>query len=137
MPNWCYQSLHLIGSGALLKELNLSLNNNRFCDFVRPMPCKVWLEPDEEGQGWYNWRLNNWGTKWDVSSVEDQVFNYADNKSTLAFKCQTPWNVPLFIWDELVLMGIQVDADYHEESGLFRGEYRNGVNYKYKDGELV
>jgi hypothetical protein len=84
------------------------------------MPFEQWLAPKTRSQngyeiaGWYDWRLNNWGTKWDVVDVQiTQPLTLHDDEEDVA---------P----ERLVNMGISVDADYQDEGMMFEGTYLNG-----------
>ena len=50
--------------------------------------------PDER---WYNWRINNWGIKWDLDDVETQ--DWDDHQIIYTF--ETPWGPPEYICSAL------------------------------------
>jgi len=116
--------------------------NPQFCQLVCPMPFEQWLAPRTQWQGfdvegWYDWRVENWGTKWDVAEVEitqpltlhdDEDVDPASMNASFSFNCWTAWGPPIPVWDKLHSMGISVDADYQDEGGLFEGQYLNGVD---------
>jgi hypothetical protein len=142
MPNHCYQGVHIHGPRFLVKELydHLTKADPEFCQVVKPMPFEQWLAPKTQWQGfevegWYDWRVKNWGTKWDVVDVEitqpltvhdDEDVEPFSMKASFSFSCWTAWAPPIPVWDKLYEMGISVDADYQDEGGLFEGEYLNG-----------
>ena len=144
MPNHCYQQVHVYGPRFLVKELydNLSKEEPQFCQVVLPMPFEQWLAPKSrlhgyEVEGWYDWRVTNWGTKWDVVDVEitQSLLLHDDEPDTddpwtmnasFSFNCWTAWSPPVPVWDKLHEMGISVDADYQDEGMMFEGRYVNG-----------
>ena len=160
MPNHCYQQVHIQGPNFLVRELwegltgngynpqnNGCANNPQFCQLVVPMPFEQWQAPktkwgDYEVEGWYDWRVNNWGTKWDVVDVEieeeftrekgaDEIFD-AKSKSWFAFRCWTAWSPPIPVWDKLQEMGVRINATYQDEGGMFEGQYINGENCSWE-----
>jgi hypothetical protein len=148
MPNHCYQGVHIHGPRFLVKELydHLTKADPEFCQVVKPMPFEQWLAPRTQWQGfdvagWYDWRVENWGTKWDVAEVEitqpltihdDEDTDPSNMSASFSFNCWTAWGPPIPVWDKLHSMGISVDADYQDEGGLFEGEYLNGVDESWK-----
>jgi hypothetical protein len=114
----------------------------QFCQLIKPMPFEQWLAPKAkwngyEVSGWYDWRLENWGTKWDVMEVaitqpltlhDDEDAAPESMNASFTFNCWTAWSPPIPVWDALVNMGISVDADYQDEMGNFEGTYLNGSN---------
>jgi len=134
MPNHCYQQVTIKGPRALISQIedNLKLEESRFCDLISPMPFEMWIAPDQGSLGaWYEWRNENWGTKWDVCSVEVEIADSSLNRPdrrTLEFKCWTAWAPPIPIWDRLVDLGCKVEADYQDEGGMFEGTYRDGLD---------
>ncbi len=141
MPNHCYQTVDIKGNSVLVTELYTALTKqDRFCDFVLPMPIEMW----EDGK-WYDWRIENWGTKWDLCHVEiietDGVTErYSPRKGLVgfSFKCWTAWSPPTPIWEKLTELGVCVTAYYLDEGGWFCGIYEDGEVTKDRslDGEL-
>jgi len=132
MPNHCDQQVTIKGPRALISQIEENLEEARFCDLISPMPFEMWIAPDQGGLGaWYEWRNENWGTKWDVCSVEVEIADSSLNRPdrrTLEFKCWTAWAPPIPIWDRLVDLGCKVEADYQDEGGMFEGTYRDGLD---------
>ena len=127
MPNHCYQSVYIRGPRAMVQELyfNLDSEDPRFCDVVVPMPL-------HEAGNSYEWCNANWGTKWDVADVEImEKLLMSDEEGPeevawFAFKCWTAWSPPIPVWNQLHALGIDVEADYEDEGGMFKGEYQYG-----------
>jgi hypothetical protein len=107
------------------------------------MPFEQWQAPKAKWrqfnvEGWYDWRVNNWGTKWEVVDVEiDEELDHetredngrlveADTKSWFEFRCWTAWAPPVPVWDKLHELGVRVHATYQDEGGMFEGEYIDG-----------
>ena len=161
MPNHCDQQVHIYGPRFLVKELydHLTKAEPQFCQIIKPMPFEQWLAPKTRSQngyeiaGWYDWRLNNWNTKWDVCDVQiTQPLTLHDDEpdtddpcsllgattvnASFSFNCWTAWSPPVPVWDALVGMGISVDADYQDEGMMFEGTYLNGED-KCWEPELI
>jgi len=133
MPNHCEQQVTITGPRALISQIedNLNCKEARFCDLISPMPFEMWIAPDQGNVGaWYEWRNENWGTKWDVCEVEIETARteMSPDKRTLEFRCWTAWAPPIPIWDRLVDLGCKVDADYQDEGGMFEGTYKDGLD---------
>lgn len=130
MPNHCYQSVYIKGPSALVRELYLNLDLERFCDAVLPVPFA-----QSAGMDGYNWRVANWGTKWDVADAEiiDEIeVSDEEDVAWFSFRCWTAWGPPVPVWDALLSHGIDVEADYQDEAMMFEGEYQNGKNKSWK-----
>ena len=130
MPNHCDQSVYIHGPLDMVRELYwaLELKEPRFCDVILPIPFGKIM-----GMTGYDWRVDNWGTKWEVQDVEidDGGLEHSDEEypipvSWFSFKCWTAWAPPIPVWDKLHAMGIEVQADYTDEGGMFEGEYSHG-----------
>ena len=133
MPNHCDQQVTITGPRALISQIeeNLMHSEARFCDLIAPMPFEMWVAPDQGNVGaWYEWRNENWGTKWDVCEVEGVGRRLICDGTTkeVEFRCWTAWAPPIPIWDRLVDLGCKVEADYQDEGGMFEGTYRDGLD---------
>jgi hypothetical protein len=124
----------------LVQELYwaLDLKEPRFCDAVLPIPFA-----NSTGMDGYNWRVANWGTKWDVAEVEidDGGLEHSDEEYPISvawfsFKCWTAWAPPVPVWDALHALGIEVQADYQDEGGMFEGEYSHGEDTSWEPTAL-
>jgi hypothetical protein len=77
-------------------------------------------EPELEGDGWYNWRIENWGTKWDASDASLGEMNTVDDQSSVEFYFQTPWG-PAADWLIAVAKAhptLQLEMVWNEEQGI-------------------
>ena len=59
---------------------------------------------------WYNWRVFNWGCKWDAKDVE-----LSENKTSLVYIFFTPWNSPA---EALVRLYLIIKERYPEDHTL-------------------
>jgi hypothetical protein len=97
MPNWCYDRLEVIGQPEEVADFKTSTTNadGHFSfDCLVPMP-EALRQPDG-GDGWYNWSVDNWGTKWDVRGEEVQIEHHvtATGLSRLTLDFMTAWAPP-------------------------------------------
>ena len=126
MPNHCNNQLTLESGESLFGILSPYLIDKGEGDFdfdfqkIIPMDEKLL-----EGEQWYGWRLDNWGTKWEGY---DGRFNCDDFSS---FLFDTAWSPPLPIIKKLAeLTGQTFILEYIEEGNFFCGRYIAG-----SDGE--
>ncbi len=125
MPNWCQNQLSLehVENPAEIQRLFDAAVKGEFlqavCSQPDPLPpLKMELEslPD-----WYNWRLQNWGCKWDVEGDADII-----SPNILSFSFISPWAPPIIAYQKLMEQGFTVQAYYHEMGMCFMGEWSDG-----------
>lgn len=80
--------------------------------------------PSPEEENWYNWRIENWGTKWDAYDT----FRYSDN--SIGFN--TAWNHPFPVVKKIseIFPDVTFNVKYADEDlGYNLGEYsiKNGI----------
>jgi hypothetical protein len=83
-------------------------------------------EPTIRKDSWYNWRLQNWGTKWEVDDIS--ISQASDTCISLSF--MSAWSPPIDALDKLLEQdGIDsIVAHYYEPGNNFTGVYNNGEN---------
>ena len=86
-----------------------------------------------DGGDWYNWRLDNWGTKWDIYETH---CNRID-ANTLSMTFYTAWSPPIPVFDKLTDMGYQVNAQYLDEGWMYVGEYVDGDDWSTTDVDNI
>jgi hypothetical protein len=115
----------------------MNTENTPLCQTLIPMDEKLLeisgISDNYEVQGWYDWRLENWGTKWDVYETQCTRIN----ANTLQLYFYTAWSPPIPIFDKLVDMGFEVNARYLDEGWGYIGEYTDGDDWSTVDVESV
>lgn len=71
---------------------------------------------------WYDWNIQNWGTKWDFSF--NHVERVDDNTLTASFN--SAWSPPIEAYQKLEELGFEIDAKYYEPGMAFVGTYVTG-----------
>lgn len=64
---------------------------------------------------WYEWSIDNWGTKWDVGGDADQVARLSSRAMSISF--DSAWSPPLGAYMSLQEQGFKVRA-YYNETGM-------------------
>jgi len=114
----------------------MNTENTPLCQTLIPMPKELEGTAgfDENGTtGWYLWRLQHWGTKWDIYNPH---VNRMD-ANTLVMNFDTAWSPPIPVYDKLVDMGFEVSARYLDEGWMYIGEYIDGNDWTTDDVESV
>jgi hypothetical protein len=126
---------------SMVDRFENAYNRGMTCEEFLPVP------KNEDGRifdGWYDWCVNNWGTKWDFGAdigTDKQPEQYAlkatrvGNQISCTF--DSAWAPPVGLYNKLVELGYDVKASYFEPGMAFCGIYDNGadnyIEYKSKD----
>lgn len=117
MPNWCSNNLVVQHTDPeMIKKLETSMrskeeNGGLFASFL-PQPKDV--------KNWYDWRLENWGTKWDVNALDPDI---SHEGRRLQVQFETAWGPPIHFYEHLAELGFKVRAYYREEGMGFHGMF--------------
>ena len=149
MPNWCQNrvSFYSEDTSALEKLLNIFQSDEPFNSIV---PSPDWkTTPNDKGElpvlremkspktgevfyrtydfldgtnddRWYDWNIQNWGTKWEVSQVE------CDHWDDNSFECEfeTAWSPPEGIFYAFRQLFPDVDVTwFYDEPGMMVAGY--------------
>lgn len=108
----------------------MNTGDAELCHSLIPEPRTVDGEPAD---GWYEWRIENWGTKWDIyDSTCDRI-----DANALVISFLSAWSPPMPIYEKLTDMGFDVTARYFDEGWMFIGEYNNGDDWVTDDVDSV
>lgn len=132
MPNWCENEVIITGDAEELRELITegaktpsdyeSEHEVKFLmDNLVPMPKELL----EDGGDWYNWRLNNWGCKWDLNQeYDDTRVYYEDGDTEASMGYSTPWAPNRDFWVAVSkrFPSLTIDLSYVEEGMFFMGQ---------------
>lgn len=114
MPNWCNNHIEIIGPKHKVDALIEGAKKGEFVNTLYPMPKELEdtqstsddevmkKQPEVDGHNnWYDWRVANWGTKWDVDiydgSIQEQeeLFGKDDGDKKVAFGFDSAWSPPI------------------------------------------
>ena len=150
MPNWCNNTLELAHKDpAMIVRARDAFNRQELLSEFIPVPeplhivagCvsdeteQAKLEADtarnteEYGYGnWYDYCVNEWGTKWDVGAEGYEV-EIENDRLTLSF--DSAWSPPIAAYEKLVELGFEVRAYYYESGMCFAGMWEDGCDDFY------
>ena len=133
MPNWCNNYVSLSGPQEKIDELIVELKKSALPDQTYEIFNKLLPRPADQEENWYDWNINNWGTKWDVNIDSYDVVD--ENTVTLSF--DSAWSPPTNLYQSLEEQGWVVDAFYNEEGMAFCGHYSDGEDDYYEYANLT
>ena len=162
MPNWCNNTVEISHKDkSKMEALVAAVNEGKFCNHVIPVPeslhivagrvgddtdpKQIDLEAQEkanlEAHGyatWYDFCVNEWGTKWDVDPYNPIEFDSEwDKNNKITFGFDSAWAPPLGVYEALVEQGFAVRGYYYESGMCFAGIWEDGVDDFYELGDCA
>ena len=163
MPNWCDNQITITGPNSVIDKIekivnepdNIDLSSKEkgetpgLLQFFHPMPKELEdttspsssakkPQPMIEGfDNWYDWRCENWSTKWDVSEfygVDRQYLTeQSEGESTISFGFSSAWAPPIGAYEQFLKdnKDCSLKAYYYEGGCDFMGEWDNGSDDCY------
>ena len=153
MPNWCDNQITITGPNSVIDKIEKIVKNedskNGLLNFFYPMPKELEdttspsssakkPQPMVDGfDNWYDWRCENWGTKWDVNEfygVDRQYLTEQnEGESIISFGFSSAWSPPIGAYDKFMDMGhnVEIKAYYYEGGCDFMGVWDNGDDRCY------
>lgn len=150
MPNWCGNTLTISHKDpAMIIRAKDAFARGEFLNEFIPVPEDLKIvagrvsDPDEQARltaqeeynrakfgyaNWYDWCVNEWGTKWDVGSGQG-INTWSDNDLVVYF--DSAWSPPIQAYGRLVDLGFSVYATYYEPGCAFAGIWEDGHDDYY------
>jgi hypothetical protein len=152
MPNWCSNTITIRGEKKEIDRLESFLNEKdgkEWFDFFLPCPQELKdggpvgfsTEPPAEKEqslvekygstNWYDWSVQNWGTKWNCDAQD-----WSREDDSISFWFDSAWGPPTELYSFICNdTDFDVEAGYHEEGMAFVGRFVDGEDesYAYSD----
>ena len=144
MPNWCNNNIIIKGPKNKLKDLESAAREGNFCNHLSPMPkvlenttadgsVKPKLKKETGFSDWYDWRVANWGTKWDIDAYDgsiktsQELLGKDNGKAELSFGFDSAWAPPINAIDEYLMKNEDVSMKlwYYEPGCDFGGVWED------------
>ena len=149
MPNWCNNSITIAGPTETIKQLWEDANADDtygLLNAIKPIPEA--LRDTVKGTGeeeqtvfvdgvnnWYDWCVNNWGTKWDVSDEGLEFIDNGDGTAEITGWFESAWAPPIGAYEQFCddMDNCTLEASYHEPGMDFAGFWSSEAGDEYCD----
>ena len=153
MPNWCSNTLKITHNDtAQIRRAVEAFSRGEFMQEFDPCPQDL-LDTMAGSYGagspeqyelearnarnleqygfsnWYDWKVANWGTKWDVGDKDGP--EYTQGATSVTFYFDSAWSPPLEFFATLEDQGFEVDAMWYEGGVGFCGAYSDGCENSF------
>ena len=150
MPNWCNNYLELEHEDpAMIERAQKAFGEGKLLEEFCPVPASLHIVAGRLGDGdeqkkleedtaenirvhgygnWYDYCVNEWGTKWDVGGDGDQATVESPNSIKMNF--DSAWAPPVAAMEKFMDLGFKVKLVYWESGMGFCGLFdENGDDY--------
>ena len=167
MPNWCHNTLEVIGSE---EEVAAFVNKARECsEELHPQPlffANFVPEPEHDEANdhsampdWWNWRIENWGTKWEpnfeapfmaigmegsdpgADKEKLEIQKLGDGQAIVTYEFDTAWGPPGPVFDAAAKQheDLFFRLVWGEPGSDFGGkcEWKGGETVHFEEGEAA
>jgi hypothetical protein len=160
MPNWCNNSVEINHEDPTkMYALVEAINEGKFCNFAKPVPEDLQIVAGRVGddsdpkqielkeaetrnlathgyKSWYEFAVNEWGTKWDVEPYDPVEYDSEHDKNGVTFGFDSAWSPPTGVYEALMDQGYTVRAYYYEPGMAFAGIFDENGDDCYDIGGL-
>ena len=153
MPNYCNNNIVITGSNSVIDKIEKIANGDKgdLLQYFYPMPKALEdttapLQKDATKEekakakenlkkygydNWYDWRVENWGTKWDIMEFYNiNRKEIGEDESEISLGFDTAWAPALGAYEKFIdeNSNCSLKAYYYEPGCDFMGEWDNGID---------
>jgi hypothetical protein len=149
MPNWCNNTITLTGpkekitaiyakakkDDALLQQLKPM--PEALDGTTSPAPKEGKVQPLVDGfDNWYDWRVQNWGTKWDVDM---EGLELSDDGTTITGWFDSAWSPPIHAYEYFLTANedCSINSYYYEGGMDFAGQWEDFADAEVTPSEFT
>ena len=149
MPNWCNNTITLTGpkdkitaiyakakkDDALLQQLKPM--PDALEGTTSPAPKEGKVQPLVDGfDNWYDWRVQNWGTKWDVDM---EGLELSDDGTTITGWFDSAWAPPIHAYEYFLTANedCSINSYYYEGGMDFAGQWEDFADAEVTPSEFT
>ena len=153
MPNYCNNNIVITGPNSVIDKIEKIANGDKgdLLQYFYPMPKALQdttapLQKDATKEekakakenlkkygydNWYDWRVENWGTKWDIMEFYNiNRKEIGEDESEISLGFDTAWAPALGAYEKFIdeNSNCSLKAYYYEPGCDFMGEWDNGMD---------
>ena len=140
MPNWCSNDVYVSGNEEVIQKFKEECftdhKGEAVLDFNKVLPEPDYKKPKKDGThnngvqkelhnvmpDWWNWRNDNWGTKWNLVPHHDgdlTAYNIDAGEDSISMSFDTAWEPPNGIYNAIVDRYPSLDINwFYREDGV-------------------
>lgn len=131
MPNWCNNTIEIKGPKDKIEKLyEVAKKDNALLQHLYPMPealegttspapLEGKVQPLVDGHNnWYDWRVDKWGTKWEVDA--DQL-ELSEDGTTISGWFDSAWAPPIHAYEHFL--------EQNEDCSIKSHYYEGGMDF--------
>lgn len=146
MPNWCNNTITLTGPKDKVKKIyDEAKKEDCLLNLLYPMPSALEgttspapkegkVQPLVDGfDNWYDWRVQNWGSKWDVDT-DNLEYREEDDQGIIQGWFDSAWAPPIHCYEHFLTNNEDCSIkSYYYEGGMDFG----GLWEDFADAEVT
>ena len=149
MPNWCNNTITLTGPKAKITKIyEKAKEDNALLQQLYPMPTQLEgttspapkegkVQPLVDGHdNWYDWRVDNWSTKWDVDM---DGLELSDDGTTITGWFDSAWAPPIGAYEHFLTNNedCSISSLYYEGGMDFAGKWEDFADMTVTPGNFT
>ena len=140
MPNWCNNVVEITHEDpAMIDRVRKAFNEGALLQEFIPVPQELKdavadfqvneaLMEKYGYSNWYDFCVNEWGTKWDIGA---DGYMAEDNSTGLSLTFDSAWSPPIGAYEKLTDLGFAIRAYYYEPGMCYAGIWEDGHDDYY------